>query len=269
MQNLSNTKFLRMTTKLLILLLIAKAIAVFIYLYLPTEGIQLSCAKSYRSVYQRVDFKNMLKRVDFKNMPQERRSNTIAYSINSLLLKGLYGSRFNGFVIVAKKVSPKNTTIVSIGEYYAGYKLKEIALREVVFSKLEKDFVLRLTDIETYNNPAPRSKDLQLTRTQRSVTKKDIEKYSNNPSDIWKDIAISPLKKGSKIIGFHVIRIREGSKMAELGLKKGDLIISVNNIKLTSFKDALSFYKKIDTIKTISLIVLRNNQEREIIYEIH
>ena len=43
-------------------------------------------------------------------------------------------------------------------------------------------------------------------------------------------------------------RIKPNSKMAQLGLKKGDIMIRANNIKLTSFNDAIKLYKKIDKI---------------------
>lgn len=273
MQNLSNTKLLKIITKLLILLLLAKLVSIVVWWYLPSEGIELNVEKSYRSEYQRVDFKNMLIKSKVMQAPKNKATNTTAYSINSLVLKGLYGSHFNGFAIVAKKLTPKDTTIVSVGEVYAGYTLKEIELTQVVFTKSHKDYVLLL------DNAGAKSKG-KITKvanktgtmedtTQRSVSKEDIKTYSKDPSKIWKDIAIAPLKKNGKIVGFQVNRINAGSKMASLGLEKGDIIIKANNIELKSFKDALNLYKKIDTLETIALVVLRNNQERELIYEIH
>jgi len=275
MQNLSNTKILKIITKLLILLLLAKLVSVIVWWYLPSEGMELNVEKSYRSEYQRVDFKNMLIKSKVLQAPTNTATNTRAYSINSLVLKGLYGSHFNGFAIVAKKSTPKDTTIVSVGEVYAGYTLKEIKLTQVIFTRSHKDYVLlldnakvtskgKITKIANASN-ADSMEDV----TQRSVSKEDIKTYSKDPSKIWKDIAIAPLKKSGKIVGFQVNRIKAGSKMASLGLKKGDIIIKANNIELKSFKDALNLYKKIDTLKTIALVVLRNNQEKELIYEIY
>jgi type II secretion system protein C len=103
---------------------------------------------------------------------------------------------------------------------------------------------------------------------EKEVTRSDINSYASNPSKIWKDISIVPLKSAGKIIGFKVTRIKKSSKMATLGLQKGDVIIEANNIKLSSFKDAIKLYENIDKLNTISLIVLRNNEEKEIIYEI-
>ncbi len=279
MQNLFNTKLLRIMTNLLILSLCAKIIALIAWWYLPGEGVELSIKKSYRAEYQRVDFKNMLIKSKLTQAEQSAQANakanakTKAYGISYLILKGLYGSRFNGFAILAKKEAPKKTTIVGIGEVYVGYKLKEIELRQVIFTKSGKEYVLVLED-KVSKSSSKVSRVSKVRRggddsAPRSVTKADINVYSKNPSKIWKEIAIAPLKKDGKIVGFKVNRIKKGSKMAELGLKKGDIIIEANNIKLKSFRDALALYKKIDKIKTISLVILRNNEEKEIIYEIH
>ena len=86
---------------------------------------------------------------------------------------------------------------------------------------------------------------------------------------LWKDIAISEVKKGKKIEGFKVTRINKDSKMALLGLQKGDLIVKVNNIALKSYKAAMDIYAKIDKMTTIQIVVIRNNQEKELIYEIN
>ncbi len=38
---------------------------------------------------------------------------------------------------------------------------------------------------------------------------------------------------------------------------------------MTSYKDAIAIYKGIDKLEALELIVLRNNQETEIVYEIY
>ena len=103
----------------------------------------------------------------------------------------------------------------------------------------------------------------------QKVQKNDISFYRKNPDKIWQDVAISEVVKGKKIAGFRVDRIKKDSKIAQLGLQKGDVIIQANNMKLDSYQAAMDLYKNIDTIDTLELVVLRNNQEKEIIYEIH
>ena len=52
-----------------------------------------------------------------------------------------------------------------------------------------------------------------------------IKKYVKNPTKIWKQISIQPLKNGRKLKGFKVTRVQRGSEMALLGLQKNDIII--------------------------------------------
>ena len=273
MQKPSNKKLLSIATRLLVLLLIAKVISLVVWWYLPSEGVELNAKKSYLAKYQRVDFRNMLIKAKVET-PTTKVETTSALSIDSLVLKGLYGSQFNGYAIVAKKSALKKTKIVAVGEEYAGYKLKEIAIDHVIFTKNAKDFILELqkskgkfnSSITRVNN-SHEEDDAEIS--EKVVTRSDIKYYSKNPSKIWKDIAIFPVKKSGRIEGFKVTRIKKGSKMAQLGLRKGDIMIRANNVKLTSFNDALKLYKNINKIDTIEIIVLRNNEEKEIIYEIH
>ena len=272
MQKLSNTKLIATVGKLLVLLLIAKIISLIVWWYLPSEGVELNAKKSYQAKYQRVQFSNMLVYSKVVDAPVVKKDKSKAYSINSLVLKGLYGSQFHGFAILAKKASPKKTEIIEVGESYQGYKLKEIGLNQVIFTKAGKEYVLALDEGKNKLNAVVKKVNKKSTASEsddeKQVTREDIRRYSKNPSQIWKDIAIGPLKKGGKIVGFKIKRIKKDSKMATLGLKKGDVITKANNIKLTSFNDALNLYKKIDTIDTIALTIERNHQEREIIYEI-
>jgi len=270
MQKISTNRVISIVTTLFVLLLVAKLLSLVLWWFLPSDGVELNAKNSYQVKYQRVDFKNMLIRT--KVIAPQKKKVATAYSINSLLLKGLYGSQFNGFAIVAKKSSPKKTTIVSVGEAYSGYRLKEIQLQGVIFTKGGKEYLLalesRLTPQSKSTIKRVKSSDSDIV-SEHSVSKEDIHYYSKNPSKIWKDIAIDPLKKDGKIVGFTVRRVKPHSKMAALGLKKGDVIIRANNIKLTSYRDAIQLYNNIDKIDTIELVVLRDNQEKEIIYEIH
>jgi general secretion pathway protein C len=99
--------------------------------------------------------------------------------------------------------------------------------------------------------------------------KNDLSYYLKNPKRIWDDISITEIKKGDKIDGFKVTKIKNASRMSRLGLKKGDVIIKANNIELKSYKDAFNIFNKINEIDTLQIVVMRNNTEKEFIYEIN
>ena len=156
-----------------------------------------------------------------------------------------------------------------MGEIFSGYELKTILSDSVVFTKQNKDYVLRMNVDGAKNNGESfvnkvESEDGQAVET--NVSREDIRSYAQNPNEIWKDISIVELKNNQ---GFEITNVRKGSKMETLGLQKGDIMIRANNSELKSYKDAIELYKNIDTLRTINLVVLRNNQEKEFTYEIN
>ena len=272
MTKLSNPKILKLIIKLLILLVVAKSLSLAIWWLLPSDGVNLQVQSDYQPQYQRVDFKNMLSdKAKASNATRETTRNgasTNSVSVTNMLLNALYGSGSRGYAIVALKSSPKATSIVSVGESFSGYALKTILVHGVVFTKNQKEYVLNMNDDALKNNgkSSVTKVNADEDETEKSVSRDDINAYAKNPDSIWKDISITQLNNNQ---GFKITNIRIGSKMAALGLKKGDVMIRANNSELKSAKDAIDLYKNVNTLQTLQLVILRNNQEKEFVYEIN
>ncbi|MFT7860344.1 MAG: hypothetical protein ABXS93_05335, partial [Sulfurimonas sp.] len=123
MSKLSNMKFLPVLTKLLVLILLAKLLNLGLWWYLPSNGIDHIEEDGYRPAYKRIDFKNMLERS--KNVVQKTQKK-LSVNINTIILSGLYGKGRSGFAIVAEKKNPNKTSVIAVGDHYAGYILKSI-----------------------------------------------------------------------------------------------------------------------------------------------
>lgn len=271
MIKLSNSYGLRIFTRLLILLALAKTISLVVWWLLPSDGVELQVKDNYKPKYQRVDFKNMLdsaSAVQTKSKLNAKRSSD-GISITNMILKGLYGKGSKGFAIVALKSSSKKTSIVSVGEVFSGYTLKTIMNNGIVFTKAGKEYVLNMQHSKITKESVITSTAITDSSKPKDVSRADIEFYAKNSKQIWKDIAIKEVKNAKSIEGFKVTRIKKNSKMAKLGLKKGDIIIKVNNVELKSYKDALDVYAKIDKLETVQIVIMRNNQEQELVYEIN
>jgi general secretion pathway protein C len=265
MNKISKTTLISVGTKLLILALVAKVIAMLIFAFLPSQGIELSLSENYKPKYQRVDFKNMIGKTQ-KSQTTAPSGYVSSTQINSMVLKGLYGNDTNGFVIIALKSSPDKTSIISIDESFSGYKLISILQNGAVFTKGSKEYILKVKDEKidsSYITPVE-SQDGAM-----QINKSDLSFYTKDPKRIWRDISISEVKNGSKIDGFKITSIKKNTKIAKLGLKKGDIIIKANNIELKSYRDAFGLFNDIQNIDTMQIVVLRNNQEKEFIYEIN
>ncbi len=267
MIKLSNSNITNIIIRLLILFVIAKTISLTMWWFLPSDGVELQVKNNYQPKYQRVDFKNMLESSVDSTKPNIK-PNSNGVSITNMVLKGLYGVDSSGFAIVALKKSPNKTTIVSIGEEFSGYTLKAILSSSVVFVKSAKEYILEMENSKAGSNESlisPVSDD----DSPKAVSRSDISYYAKDPTKIWKDISIVEVKKGNNIKGFRVTNVKEGTKMANLGLKKGDVIIKANNVNLKSYKDVLDIYNKLDKLDEIQIVVMRKNQEKELVYEIN
>ncbi len=275
MKKLSSSHIMKIIARLLILLAVAKVISLGAWWYLPSDGQELSVKNSYQPKYQRVDFKNMIDRDVAANTPHAKKEETTnsGISITNMILKGLYGTKTKGYVIVAMKSSAKKTSIVGIGEKFKGFTLKSISINSALFQKGGKDYILELAKSKKPNAMSKAKKKSTKDRVNIEepigVTRADISHYAKNPKQIWKEISIKEVKNGKKIKGFRVTKIDAKSKFAALGLQKGDLIIKANNVELKSYRDALEIYKNIDKLDTIQIVVMRNNQETELVYEIN
>ena len=269
MSKVSNS-YLSIFVKLLVLLALAKSIALALWWFLPDDGVSLKENANFNPPYHRVTFQNMLSNAGTPNAVKNSQAlQESSIGITSMILKGLYGNKTKGFIIVALKSSPQKTSIVAVGEIYSGYKLKSILKGGALFTKAGKEFVLKIKSKKRRTNAHSSVVRVQESEGIHGVSRQDIRYYEKNPDQIWKDISIMERKNGNKINGFRVTRVRRGSKMDTLGLKRGDVIIRANNVDLNSYKAAFDLYKDINKIETLQLVVLRNNEEKELVYEIH
>ncbi|MDX1808592.1 MAG: hypothetical protein R3331_03520 [Sulfurospirillaceae bacterium] len=267
MISLSNSYIVKVLTKLLILLAIAKILSLALWWFLPSEGVELQIKHNYMPSYQKVDFKNMFDPSSSKTSSQNKiKTAPEGASITNMVLKGLYGIGSKGFAVVALRSSQNITSIISVGEDFSGYTLKTILHDSVVFKKGFKDYILK---IESSNISKQTNLSSGSSETQMEISRRDVNEYTNNPNKIWRDISIIAVQNGNNIEGFRVTHIRMGSKMQNLGLRVGDIIIRANNIDLKSYKDALDIYRNIGKIRTMQIVVKRNNQYKELVYEIN
>lgn len=269
MKKLSNSALLSVFTKIFILLLAAKIIALALWWYLPNDSVELVLQENYQPQYRRVDFKNMLQGSDTQQARGSGQSiSSGTANISGMILKGLFGNKDKGFVILAMRSQAEKTSIVSVGEVFKGYTLKSITLTGAIFEKNGKDYSLYLKKPD--NKTSQYIQNIQRPPdTPIDVTRTDISHYIKNPQEIWNEISIIEVRDGKILKGFKVTKLKKMSKLASLGLQVGDVIIKANNVKFVSYADVMNIYKFIDKLDALQLVVIRNNKEVELVYEIN
>ena len=263
---------LSMGFRLLFLIIIAKFIATVALFFLPTSGTTLSKRVSKTPPYQRVNVKNMIEQSKRVVKTEAVKTVDTSTQISDLVLKGLYyvaGNR--GYIIVAKKSNSKKSAVIGVNEKFSGYTLVEILQESAIFERNGKRYTLEMSKRnrqaalkKAHYKPQP----VEDENSEHQINRQQIQYYAKNYKQIWKDIAMREEKRDGKIIGFRVTRINPGTPFAELGLKKNDIIIKANNKEMHSYADAIKIYQDIDKIDAVEIVVLRNNQEKELVYEI-
>ena len=274
-----NPSVMRFIRNILIIILITKIISLVVLWYFQGEGVNYRESNSKMPEYKRYNINNFIKPVqkpiaeqNQHKMSAEEQELAEVYgpNIETMVLKGLVKYDKGGLVIVALKNKPKNSELLAIGEDFQGYTLKKVLENAAIFEKRGELFSL-------YFSEEDKKKRKVVRPTLRSsgvggikqVAKADIVNYAKDVKQIWRDIGIVEVKKNGKITGFKVTRIKSNTPFAQLGLRKGDIIIKANNKPMKSYKDAIGIYKGIDKLEALELVVLRNNQETEIVYEIY
>ena len=164
------------------------------------------------------------------------------------------------------------TTFVDQGKLYKNlYKLIYISSQKAVFFaygekmelRLGENGYLKLKESVTSYIPDNSSKGAQFT-----VARSTIDRYTENIGEIWKNIAINAVTQQDKIVGFRVDKIAQDTPFALLGIQKGDIITGLDNKPLDSYATVFSLYQSALKNPAIKITVIRNNQPKDLEYEI-
>jgi general secretion pathway protein C len=264
----------------IIAMLLAYAISTIIYLFLPKVPPIIiekpHTELKYNKYFVAKSFTQKLtKKKVFKPKVVKKKEYQL---INNIILKAIYAMSNNrGFITISEK-SSSNLHTLSVGDKFKSYILKSIYPTYVIFTKGSNEY--KLSMIEATKNreytitPVAKVKALKNKEEiifedgMYTIDKNLINRYTKDFDQIWREIAITEVEKNGKIEGFLVGNLSKNSIFKKLGLKIGDIIKSVNNIKLKSYSDAFELYKKMNDTNSIHIILIRNNKQMELDYEI-
>jgi len=191
----------------------------------------------------------------FKKQIVKTRLNTLK-NLNFIKLKAVYKNKNKGFIIIEDK---RKVIFLNLYKIYKGYKLIYIGNTFAIFSKNGKNYKVSFKNIKKDIN------DEIMKNTSPIIVKKKIfEEYKNNLNKIWNNIGIIRVKEG-----YEITYIKKGSIFSKIGLKKGDVLLEVNGIKLKNDADAWKIYKNADKIDYFEIKIKRKNQIKVLSYELY
>jgi len=260
------------------ILLVAKIISAMMLYFLPIsgtnmivddEGINIQVSFRAKNVF------NLKNKQPKKEIPKKKEviKKTEVFPLDAIKLKSIYRSKSLSFVTA---LDAKELKFINIGDTFKGYKLLRVLSKSAIFTRGNKEYEVKLTkeDDEKFKKSvkttkSKETKKIDTVQKKTNVTRDEIKEYKKDLNKIWSNIGIKEYKENGQFKGFIITFVKKGSVFEDLGLQKNDILLKANGIKLRSYRDAFKLYKQIDKIKVFKLVILRNNEEKELEYEIY
>jgi general secretion pathway protein C len=86
--------------------------------------------------------------------------------------------------------------------------------------------------------------------------------------DLMRSVAVRPEKQGDDVVGLRITTLKPGTPIDALGVRAGDVLVSLDGIPLTSPDRMLEAYARVRTAMRISAVVLRDGRPRQIDFEV-
>jgi len=250
------------------------------WIWLPSSGVDHVMQKGGKSLYYRVKLtpNTISAPVKQTQQPVDQEG-----SIDDIILLAIYNATESTVITVQYK---GKTKVLSRDDEINGFVLKGAGNNFATFTKNEKNYKLMLLKGKNTNQgasytsnqvtnesvPQPAQKvtgDIVDAGDRKIVDRSLIDHYANNIDDVYKNIGIADLKDGNKLKGFQISFVRRDSPFAKLGVKRGDIIKSINGQEINSYNAAFGVYKNIKDIDNLTLVIQRGSEEMELEYEIN
>ncbi|SFV56939.1 General secretion pathway protein C [hydrothermal vent metagenome] len=274
MKHLFKPQIIKWVIVLFVLILVVKLMWLAVeVIYLPVSGINQAQDIEGKSLYYRVNLSP-----NKASSPKQTIQKMPVGNIKDIELLALYNAPNMTVVTVQYK---GKTKVLSEGDNINGFVLEGAGSNYATFSKGSKMYRLNLIKGEPNDssiqgtsssiNESSSTPEGEVTDAgdHKIVDKSLLEHYTNNLDDIYKNIGIADIKKNGQVTGFRVSFIKRGSPFAKLGLKRGDIIKSVNGQEINSYNSAFNVYKNMKNIQDLTLVIIRGKKEMELNYEIN
>jgi general secretion pathway protein C len=280
MKHLFSPKYFKTIIALLVLLLIIKIVWFAVEMtQLPATGVDHVKEAGVKSLYYRVKLTpNEAPAPVKKDLPKVQSS---AGSISDITLYAIYNASTVTVVTIEYK---GKTKVLSKGDKVNGFVLEGAGSNFATFSKASKTYKVNLrkgkkspqgttsSEKRASQEEMPPSKkaegDISDAGDHKIVDRSLIDHYATNMDDIYKNIGITESKKNGAM-EFKISFVRKNSPFAKLGVKRGDIIKSINGQEINSYNAAFGMYKNIKNIENLTLVIQRGKEEMELEYEIN
>ncbi|WP_457594416.1 PDZ domain-containing protein [Hydrogenimonas sp.] len=169
---------------------------------------------------------------------------------------------------------------VTVGGTIDGFRLEEVYTDRVKLTKNGREYWLSMKKSGTSALAAPPKKKKsgkkgaekyveQIRREENTYfVPRELLHEMHDIKKIFRYIAISPVYRENKLVGFGVSNVKKGSVFDKMGLKKRDIIEKIDGKPIKSESDAFQYFNRLEQLNSLSLTIKRGKERKELKYEI-
>ncbi|WP_457595723.1 PDZ domain-containing protein [Hydrogenimonas sp.] len=169
--------------------------------------------------------------------------------------------------------------LLSVGERIDGFELVKVETDRVLLRKRGTDYWLAMNKKRGASGGASanrRAKKKSEGAYAEQIRKegdtyyipRELLKEMHDLRKIFKYIAIKPIYRNNKLIGFGISNVKKGSVFDKMGLRKRDIIQKIDGKPITDESEAFKYFNNLDEISSLRLTVKRGHVIKELHYEI-
>jgi general secretion pathway protein C len=98
------------------------------------------------------------------------------------------------------------------------------------------------------------------------ISKAVADNARANLGSLLQTARMIPQVKNGKTVGFELVELKKGSLLEKIGLRVGDLVVEINQVKLNSPGKALQIFQQVREAKNITLSLMRNGKPKTFEY---
>jgi general secretion pathway protein C len=86
--------------------------------------------------------------------------------------------------------------------------------------------------------------------------------------DLMRSVAVRPEKQGDDVVGLRIATLKPGAPLDALGVRAGDVLLSLDGIPLTSPDRMLQAYARVRTEERVRVVVQRDGRQLQLDYQV-
>ncbi len=151
------------------------------------------------------------------------------------------------------------TLILKEGEEKMGVTLKRVFRREVILEIDGREVRVKIRKFVPSDVSERRSPEKEVR-----IPRRELERITEDPGIMFREIRLVPFVKNGRTKGFIFEWIKPGSLFHRVGLRRGDVLLSINNVAINSAEDAFRVLQILRNEPSFRVVILRNGQRKEI-----